>query len=367
MPSLSRLCAIPFTVFTCCAALEAAAQTQPLDVDFLKCGEIACVNVYQGEGVPHAQLVMHIWPKMGGLNSWDMTYVVDMPPDGSGAATTYLDNTMIEYFGPGSALTIPAQVTDQLYDVGIYVAEALTLATNSPYAQNLSWLPSDATVMELLENAISDVPPGVIQWDTANGNPPFPSGSSGGGMSDQAVGDLVVVLNCPGQSGCPPEWVVDTTTAQGRLVARENARDKRSQLKARFAQLLRQDAQPRINRLSSIQTAQSSAPSGCSTLALASAAADGVNACYDQCDICAAQAVDEVTYQENEKCVGMAAMFTFAAALASEGMTLFSGTTVFVGTQAICTRAHLTSIAGFKAARRDQCRKVCEYYVSLNE
>lgn len=174
----------------------AAADPPPFDVDFLHCGQVACANVYQGEGISHPQLVVQI-TRTAGLGT-TYTYIYDFPPDDSGTISFYIGSHLAQRIGGENAVSLDPQDLAELLPDADVLAEGVQLALFAPDTFDLGLWPSNPVLEELVVEAVDDIPGEIFDWDAENGF--GPQGGGGGGTpggdpptpSQQAADDLTV-------------------------------------------------------------------------------------------------------------------------------------------------------------------------------
>lgn len=363
--AISRLLAVVFGLFVG-SGIAPQAQADTFDIDFIRCGELACAYAYQGEGVNHPQLVVHMYPKTGGLQANDFTYIIDQGPAGAWSFRLYFNNTMIEYFGPGETLFIPPQLYQEaILEDGIVLAEGLEVAFTAPETYFLGWWPTPQVIQELVEQSYDLVPQSIKEWDAQNGNPPngFDPQEGGGGMGGQAVGGLMAPDTCPNAPGCPPPWDVDTPRPVQSFAAEGAERRHGAAIQARFAATLARDTGPAsatVNRLRARQN-PAAAGSNCTMLGLSNAlATDGLNGCYEKCDVCSELDASEFQVNATEYCAEFAIGAAVLTVLLTEGAGAVGFSAIMAGGTATCTTVALSGLSGFKATRRDACRRTCD-------
>jgi len=349
--------------------ISSAAASAPAHIDYLSCGEIACAYFYQGEGVNHLQLIMHVWPKGGGLNSDDVTIILDFPNDPNGTSSIYIGNTLVEYYGPGVDLSMPEQHGDKIFDMGIYLAEGLQIALNNPETADFGWWPSQSIINELVEQSADQIPQQFSAWDDTN--PPFPpdENGTGGGHSENAVGGLL------GEELCVGFECFDTEDDQNlSLAAQVRPQQRADALRERTAPLLlpgNQRSAGNVNRLRAQQNSVASEGT-CGGIALANAVAQqGLEGCYDKCDTCIEQNVATAQAIQNANaelhCMKFASSSVLLSAVATEAIALLGAATIYTELHEYCMKNAITSLAGFKATQRLQCRSTCRYLFELSQ
>lgn len=364
---------LPFAWGLAIAGSPALAEVYPFD--FLKCGTIACADVYQGEGVDHPQLVVHIFPKAGGLNGIDYTYIADFDPSGDGAFQLYLGNTLIEHHGPNSVVYLPEGYAEAISPYGIYLSEGLELAFTAPYTADYDWWPGQNVLNEIVAEGVDDIPEAFHAWDEQNGTgSPESTGSSG--MSGQAVGGsladpdrLCEIMSLEGI--CTD--VERQSFAVGVLTATATPETKATAIRARFAPVLsapRAMSLRRLNRTIAARppTAASGPPGGsnCTNLGLVSEyASGGLPACYEKCDLCAQQDIEDWTFDVGKLCGATGTGTAFFATLLSDGLALPGAVSIATGVGGACAGYFLHDLSSTRIIRRKSCMDTCDYLDAL--
>jgi hypothetical protein len=112
-----------FALALCFAVPDRAVADEPYDFQsFVDCGEVACVHVYQGEGVDHPQLIVDIWRGGASLNSPNYIYIWGRPPDAPLTASFYINSHLAQRIGGTQSVTLSAS------DLGSMLPDGAVLA-----------------------------------------------------------------------------------------------------------------------------------------------------------------------------------------------------------------------------------------------
>lgn len=141
---------------------------QPFDVDALRCNDIACAYVYQGEGINHPQLIVQIWRNSGSSsynNSYD--YIYDFPNSATPSISLYIDGSLAHRTGPSSVQLSDTDILTMAAD-GLMLAEGVQLAFTGPETYHLNMWPNLGTINNIIEESVAEVPQSIIEWDQNN-------------------------------------------------------------------------------------------------------------------------------------------------------------------------------------------------------
>jgi hypothetical protein len=342
----------------------ADAFDEVFDADFLSCSQLACVDVYQGEGVSHPQLIVTMFHPSGGVTEY-VTYIHDFPPGESPSLSIYLNNSLISRTAETGGQPLTASGAQGLMRLALVIAAGIEQAYFAPQTYEYGLWPGPAELAEAVDLATDMIPGGVTEWDASQGGG---GGGNGGGDDDghpghsrNAVGGLTTdpcernPLLCEpfgdAQANGPTSFAAPSVEAR-RLAIRQRARLAR--------------ALTSVDNLAADGAAVQSGAQ-CSWVTLIQE--DSLDQCVRRCAICDANRLEQLHAAQLEWGATCAATVGYvggglalATAVKTGGGSLVvasAGASGFTAATGVCTGLVHFLLSGQYASRKETCEYIC--------
>ncbi|MDJ0631325.1 MAG: hypothetical protein QNJ44_23925 [Rhodobacter sp.] len=167
----SRLLALAPGFLVAALGFVSAAAGSASTHDFYEheCGQYACAEIYQGEGIDHPQIVVTLYRKGSGTGRTYITFVYDYPPYQQPSYSLYIDSHLAQRIG--GPYDVPLSQGDylELLDNAVTLIDGVEVAFNSASTASLGAWPSNVELEAIIQEAASRVPNSFREWDKQNG------------------------------------------------------------------------------------------------------------------------------------------------------------------------------------------------------
>ncbi|WP_170328629.1 hypothetical protein [Ruegeria arenilitoris] len=172
-------------------------------VDFFEheCGKFACASIYQGEGVPHPQIIVSMYRKGSGVDRSYITLVYDYPDGALMSYSLYIDSHLAFRRGGPSSVDYTNDDREFMAENWLTFVDGVEAAFNSPSTAWLKAWPNQNRIFELVEKAAELTPDEFRDWDRNNGTAfeePVEINPDIGASGELIPGPIVCEI-------CPPE------------------------------------------------------------------------------------------------------------------------------------------------------------------